>query len=94
MSKQHELLDLAPLTDWARVYAAASDTDRKIVDFVRENPGAMRGDIVRGTGIPGKTADWRLWELAGRSTGGHRGDGLLVAQETRPNGWRYYAREW
>lgn len=97
MSKQHELLDLAPLTDWARVYAAASETDRRIVDWVRAHPGATRGEIAAGVGLPAKSLDFRVWELAGRSTGGHAGDGLLIGTRSGPAGasyWRYHAREW
>lgn len=96
MSKQMELVDVAALTDWRKVYARASETDRTIVDFVAANPGATRGDIVTGTGIKGKTIDFRLWELAGRSTGGHVGDGLLIATRSGPAGssyWRYTARD-
>lgn len=92
MSKQLELVDVAALTDWQKVYERASETDRKIVDFVAANPGALRGDIVAGTGISGKTIDFRLWELAGRSTGGHAADGLLIGND-HGGRWRYYARD-
>ena len=97
MSKQTELLDLAALTDWQAVYDRASETDQKIVDWVRAHPGATRGDIAVGVGIHPKTLDFRLWELAGRSTGGHVGDGLLEATRSGPAGssyWRYTARAW
>jgi hypothetical protein len=90
MSKQAVLFDLAPLVNWQLVYAAASATDQQIVDFVAAQPGAIRQDIQRGTGIPGDTLNFRLWELAGRGTGEHGADGLLVA-EGQP--YRYYARE-
>lgn len=96
MSKQGELLDLSALTDWRKVYASLSDTDRRIVDFVAAHPGATRGDIAVGVGIHPKTVDFRLWELAGRSTAGHLGDGLLIATRSGPAGsnyWRYTARE-
>jgi len=96
MSKQTTLFDIAPLTDWHKVYDALSDTDRKIVDWVRAHPGATRGDIASGVRIPSNTVNFRLWELAGRSTGGHIGDGLLIATRSGPVGasyWRYTARE-
>jgi len=102
MSKQGELLDVAALTDWAKVYRTASETDRKIVDWVRAHPGSFLRDIVQGTGIPDKTLSFRLWELSGRSTGPHRADGLLIATKWFPREradlpqglWRYHAREW
>ena len=98
MSKQGELLDVAAVTDWAKVYRAASDTDRAIVDWVRAHPGAFLRDITEGTGIPVKTLSFRLWELAGRSSGPARADGLLQAERHLEGDvvgqWRYYAREW
>jgi len=99
LSKQGELIDLIALTDWKKVYAAASVTDQTIVDFVQEHPGVGRREIAEGLDIPAKTLDFRLWELSGRSTAGHRADGLLIAERkgSAPKGdlspWRYYARE-
>jgi len=100
LSKQGELIDLAALTDWKKVYAAASETDKAIVDYVMAHPGAGRREISQGLDkILPQTLDFRLWELSGRSTGGHAADGLLIAERkgSAPKGdlspWRYYARE-
>lgn len=93
MSKQTQLFAIEQFTDWAQVYAEASETDRRIVDFVAAHPGCVRGDIRAGTGLTGDTLNFRLWELAGRGTGEHQADGLLIAERRGDGPYRYYARE-
>lgn len=90
MSKQGSLLDLDSLTNWRAVYDAASATDQRIYDYVAAHPGCFKRDLVAALGISAKSLDFRLWELAGRSTGGHRADGLLIASVHTP--YRYTAR--